>query len=135
MITGFFNKEMQRKLLICVFMIPSAFSYCSKTPTVETQTFRVEKECEGNNISAKQADSWSEVSEILNAMTDENTYAQIKEIFGKPLKEAQTESLPEEYILVYEVPCNPGKIFWIMLDTNTKHFRYWSDEQFNKNMH
>ena len=50
----------------------------------------------------------------------------------RPAAVGQTPSLPEEYVLYFDVPNEPEKMYWVMLDTKTKHFLYWGHEKQKK---
>ena len=75
---------------------------------------------------------WIDVQSKVSRMTNETNYDQIVELLGKPYDEYSTPSLPEEYILFYNVPGVNGAIFWIMINTESKTFLYWSGEKNEK---
>ena len=72
--------------------------------------------------------NWEEISTRIERFSGETTYHEIVRILGKPYREFMTPSLPEEYCLYFKVPEEPQKVYWIMLDTQTKQFLYWSGE-------
>ncbi|MFZ5553298.1 MAG: hypothetical protein ACOZCO_09300 [Bacteroidota bacterium] len=49
--------------------------------------------------------------------------------FGEPADEYPTPSLLDEYIMYFHVPGEKNKIFWIMLDTKSNSYLYWSNEK------
>lgn len=75
---------------------------------------------------------WIDVQSKVSRMNNETTYAQIIELLGKPYDEYSTPSLPEEYIMFYNVPGVNGAIFWIMINSDSKTFLYWSGEKNEK---
>lgn len=88
--------------------------------------------CSDNAGSADRADSWPEVKEAVAKMDTATTYDDIVNILGKPYEEFATPSLPEEYVMYYNVPQQPDSMFWIMLDTETKKFIYWGGDKQEK---
>ncbi len=75
---------------------------------------------------------WIDVQSKVSRMNTETTYDQILDSLGKPYEEYATPSLPEEYVMFYNVPGVNGAIFWLMLNTETKTFLYWSGEKNEK---
>ena len=69
-----------------------------------------------------------EISTHIERFSGETTYHEIVRILGKPYREFITPSLPGEYCLYFKVPEEPQQVYWIMLDTQTKQFLYWSGE-------
>jgi len=54
-------------------------------------------------------------------------------LLGKPYDEFVTPSLPEEYVLYFNIPDEPDYLYWIMLGTKNKTFLYWGGEKQKKN--
>lgn len=75
---------------------------------------------------------WIDVQSKVSRMNNETSYAQIIKLLGKPYDEYATPSLPEETILFYNVPGVNGAIFWVIINTETKTFMYWSGEKNEK---
>ena len=76
--------------------------------------------------------TWKEIKAQIEHMNESTTYDQIIQVLGKPYNEYATPSLPEEYVLYFNVPEEPEYIYWIMLNTQTKTFLYWSSERTKK---
>ena len=68
----------------------------------------------------------------VEVMTEATTYYQIIETLGQPYEKFATPSLPEEYVLYFNVPDEPQYMYWIMLDTENKTFLYWSQQKTKK---
>jgi hypothetical protein len=75
---------------------------------------------------------WIDVQSKVSRMNSETTYDQIIDSLGKSYEEYATPSLPEEYVMFYNVPGVNGAIFWVMLNTKSKTFIYWSGEKNEK---
>jgi hypothetical protein len=75
-------------------------------------------------IRLDKVDSWEEVEAEVAQMDSTTAYDEIVSKLGKPYDEFVT-SIPEEYVLYYDVPAAPDSMFWIMLDTESKTFLYW----------
>lgn len=72
---------------------------------------------------------WEDIVTTIERFSAKTTYEEIIIALGKPYREFATPSLPEEYCLYFEVLGELGQMFWIMLDTQTKRFLYWSNER------
>lgn len=77
-------------------------------------------------------DTWEEVVAEVAKMDSSTHYDEIVDKLGKPYEEFATPSLPEEYVLYYDVPAAPDSMYWIMLDTRTKKFLYWGQAKQKK---
>jgi len=86
------------------------------------------------NIALGQevTEEWEKIKKTVESMTDTTTYEQIVELLGKPYEEFATPSLPEEYILYFNIPNEPDYMCWIMLSTENKTFLYWGGEKRRK---
>lgn len=84
------------------------------------------------SVSESSNQDWIDVQSKVSRMNSETTYEQIIDSLGKPYEEYATPSLPEEYVMFYNVPGVNGAIFWLMLDTDKKTFLYWSGEKNEK---
>lgn len=82
--------------------------------------------------SGKQCSSWTEISATMKQADTLQGYDYFIEKLGRPLDEYVTPSLPEEYVVYYSIPNIPDSVFWIMLDSKTKKYLYWSAEKFDK---
>jgi len=76
--------------------------------------------------------NWIDVQSAISKMDSTTNYNQIVDLLGKPYEEYSSPSLKEEYVLFYDVPGVNGAFFWIMLNTETKTFLYWSGEKNEK---
>ena len=75
------------------------------------------------------SNSGQEIISQLKRFKDSTTYDEIAKIFGKPSKEFNPPSNPdEEYVLYYRFRDNPERGFWIMLHYPEKTFWYSSND-------
>lgn len=84
-----------------------------------------------NQDSTVTAKSWNQIHQTINKMNDSTHYRDIVRILGKLYKEFTTSSLDED-ALYWIIPEEPDSMYWIMIDTQTKRFKYWSNEKFEK---
>ena len=75
---------------------------------------------------------WNEIKQYVAQITKSTTYKEIILKLGKPYKEFVTPTLLEEYVLYYDISDEPEFMYWIMLDTKTKRFLYWSTEKLKR---
>ncbi|MFI5203228.1 MAG: hypothetical protein ACHQF2_01940 [Flavobacteriales bacterium] len=69
------------------------------------------------------------IVQIMKKADASTSYAWFVKQFGKPLDEYVTPSLPEEYVVYFQAPNQPDSVFWLMLDTKSKKYLYWSHEK------
>lgn len=74
--------------------------------------------------------NWIDIQEKISNMTGDTDYEEVIAALGNPYMEHATSD--KEYILLYNVPGVKGAIFWVMLDSKTKKFLYWSGEKSEK---
>ncbi len=84
----------------------------------------------GTNL---KCENWQDVLATMKQADTAKTYNFFIEKFGKPLDEYATPTLPEEYVIFFQVPGQPDSAFWVMLDTKTKKYLYWSTQECSKN--
>jgi hypothetical protein len=85
-----------------------------------------------STVSRSQVQSWSDVKQCMSQMPEGTHMEKIIAVLGPPRKQFATPSLPEEYVMLFDVPGTPGQEYFVMLDTKTKGLLYWSDEEFEK---
>lgn len=73
--------------------------------------------------------SWEEVTTRVAQFTQVTRFCEIVERLGRPYARHPTISAPDEYILYFRVPQHPELMFWLMLDTESERFLYWSAER------
>ena len=73
--------------------------------------------------------TWADTKRALDTFTKQTTYDDVIARLGKPYREFPTPSLPEEYVLYFAVPGEQKYMHWVMLDTQTKRFRYAGKEK------
>lgn len=76
--------------------------------------------------------NWINIQESVSMMNENTTYDEIIKVLGKPYDEYVTPSLKEETVMFYNVPGVKGAIFWVMINSETKNFLYWSGEKAEK---
>jgi hypothetical protein len=76
--------------------------------------------------------TWEDVVAIMQEADTNKNYNFFTSKFGKPLDEYPTPSLMEEYVLYFPVPNQTDSAFWVMLNTDTRHYLYWSNEKYSK---
>ena len=76
--------------------------------------------------------NWIDVQSVVSRMDSTTHYDEIISELGKPYDEYKSPSMPEEYVIFYDVPGVNGAFFWIMLDTKSKTFLHWSGEKQEK---
>jgi len=87
----------------------------------------------GLNVQGQEITyEWSNIKEFVEKMNDSTTYNQIIELLGKPYNEFATPSLPEEYVLYFDIPRESSYMYWVILDTKKKTFLYWGNEKQKK---
>jgi len=78
---------------------------------------------------AINSSSEQEIVSQLKRLKDSTIYDDIVKIFGKPSKEFNPPSNPdEEYVLYYRFRDNPERGFWIMLHYPKKTYWYSSND-------
>ncbi len=109
------------------------FSSCNNTQEEKNETSDetpVKKEVDSTEpIESK---NWIDIQKSVSLMNVNTTYDEIISSLGKPYDQYVTPSLKEETVLFYNVPGVKGAIFWIMVDTESKNFLYWSGETTEK---
>lgn len=75
---------------------------------------------------------WQKSQKILNRADTNTAYHYFSKKFGESLLEYPTQSLPEEYIVFYKIKDDLDSVFWIMFDSDSKHFQYWSFQKVAK---
>lgn len=83
-----------------------------------------------NACSQNSIKNWEDINVFMESVDTTTAYDFFVKNLGKPFEEYPTPSLLEEYVLYYKVPEDTSSHFWIMLDTDTKKFIYWSKEKF-----
>lgn len=126
-----------KKLSFVIFILSLIVSISCASEKKEDKESGAEKKQEKQD-STEPAElqssnqDWIDVQSKVSRMNAETTYDQIIDSLGKPYEEYATPSLPEEYVMFYNVPGVNGAIFWVMLDTESKTFLYWSGEKNEK---
>ncbi len=85
--------------------------------------------CAAHSNIPINSNSGQEITSQLKRFKDSTTYDEIVKIFGKPSKEFNPPSNPdEEYVLYYRFLDNPERGFWIMLHYPEKTYWYSSND-------
>lgn len=132
-----FKKQIMQKLKSLFFILSLIFISSCGSENKDEKKSDSESKTEQQDQSepkVKEEDNqdWIDVQSKVSRMNNETTYPQIIELLGKPYDEYATPSLPEETILFYNVPGVNGAIFWVMINTESKTFLYWSGEKNEK---
>lgn len=75
-----------------------------------------------------QTKTWIDIQDAIGDMDSTTTYSTIIETLGKPYDEYNSPSVPQEYVMFYDVPGVKGAFFSIMLNSESKTFLHWSGE-------
>ena len=76
--------------------------------------------------------TWSDILVHSQTWHTQSTQATLLKVLGTPYKQMPTVSLPDEYIMYFHVPNQPERMYWIMLDTQTRRYLYWSGQSQKK---
>lgn len=87
------------------------------------------KQPEVDSIEPADTRNWINIQESISMMSENTSYDEIIKVLGEPYDEYVTPSLKEETVMFYNVPGVKGAIFWVMINSETKNFLYWSGEK------
>lgn len=118
--------------IIVILLSGVVFSSCSTGGDETKKDKKDENVPKQDSAAPVDEKNWLDVQSSISRMDSSTSYEQIVDVLGKPYDEYATPSLPEEYILFYDVPGVSGAFYWIILDTKTKTFLYWSGEKGEK---
>lgn len=106
---------------------------CNNATDKKSETNEEEKsQHEVDSTEPVETKNWINIQESVSLMNENTTYQEIISTLGKPYDEYVTPSLKEETVMFYNVPGVKGAIYWIMINTETKNFLYWSGEKAEK---
>lgn len=106
---------------------------CNNATDKKNETNKEEqKKPEVDSTEPAETRNWINIQESISTITENTTYDEIISMLGKPYDEYVTPSLKEETVMFYNVPGVKGAIFWVMINTETKNFLYWSGEKAEK---
>lgn len=117
---------------IKILMVASLIYFSSCNSATENNLSTKETKTEQKHVdSTEPAESktWIDIQKSVSLMTETTNYNEIIKTLGEPYEQYVTPSLEEETVLFYNVPGVKGAIFWIMIDTESKNFLYWSGEK------
>ena len=86
----------------------------------------------GFKTTETHALTWPEIMAHSKNWHAQTTQTELIKVLGSPYKQTVTVSLPDEYIMYFDVPGQPNRMYWIMLDTRTRRYLYWSQGAYKK---
>lgn len=119
-----------RKTIQLSFVLASTFLIVACNSAQEKVSDKKTEQEVQKTDSAEPAHSktWIDIQDAIGNMDSTTNYSTIIETLGKPYDEYTSPSVPEEYVLFYDVPGVKGAFFSIMLKSETKTFLHWSGE-------
>lgn len=82
-----------------------------------------------NTSKENKCNNWKEVVLQMEKVNQRCSREFFTDRFGEPADEYPTPSLLDEYIMYFHVPGEKNKVFWIMLETKSNSYLYWSNEK------
>jgi hypothetical protein len=76
--------------------------------------------------------SWEEITATMKKADKTYSYNQLLEKFGHPYDKYPTPSLVEETIAYFPIKDDTDSTFWVMFETKTMRYLYWSQIKYSK---
>lgn len=118
-----------------IFIISSLIISIGCNNTSDKNTGAKDKEktpAKVDSTEPAETKNWINIQESVSMMNENTTYEEIISTLGEPYDQYVTPSLKEETVLFYNVPGVKGAIYWVMINSETKNFLYWSGEKSEK---
>jgi len=73
---------------------------------------------------------WEEIEAFMKNADSTTHLKEVTKQFGRPLHQERCPSLKEEYIVYFRIYDEPETGFWLMFDSRTKKYLYWSNQPY-----